>query len=591
MTTPARSRKKESQSRELAKCATGIAGFDEITLGGVPRSRPTLICGGAGCGKTLFGLEFLVRGARDYGEPGVCISFEEPPTDLAANVRSLGFDLVALQKQKKLVIDYIQIEKDQIAETGEYDLEGLFVRIGYAIDSVKAKRILVDTPEALFAGLSDQGTLRSEFRRLFNWLRTKGVTAVITGEQGEGKITRHGMEEYVSDCVVLLDQRVDHSVVTRRLRIMKYRGSRHGTNEYPFLIDENGISVLPVTSVGLAHAVFTERISSGITGLDEMLSGKGYFRGSSVLVTGTAGSGKTSVAASFAAAACERGEPALYFSFEESPDQFVRNMNSIGLNLERWRKQGLLFIRAARPSAFGLEMHLVQMHQTIRKTRPRVVVLDPISSLLGGGAQQDEVKAMVLRMVDHLKHTGATALFTAMLDDPSLESTDINLSSLVDTWIQLKNLESDGERNRLIQVLKSRGMAHSNQVREFGLSAKGIHLNPVYLGSGGVLTGSARVLQEAQARARDIARQQELQRKHNLLQRSLRTLETQIHALQAEKDAQEQELARMGTQESRHRATLDANRQTLSLSRGQSGGKSNETKPNGTANKAGSKRI
>jgi len=585
MTTPARTRKKESHPLELAKCATGIAGFDEITFGGVPRGRPTLVCGSAGCGKTLFGLEFLVRGARDYGEPGVCISFEEPAADLEANVRSLGFDLVALQKKKKLVIDYIQIEKDRIAETGEYDLEGLFVRIGYAIDSVKAKRVLLDTPEALFAGLSDEGTLRSELRRLFNWLKAKGVTAVITGEQGEGKITRHGLEEYVSDCVVLLDQRVDHSVVTRRLRIMKYRGSRHGTNEYPFLIDEQGFSVLPVTSVGLAHAVFDERISSGIPGLDEMLGGKGYFRGSSVLVTGTAGSGKTSVAASFVAAACERGEPALYFSFEESPDQLVRNMRSVGMNLDRWRKQGLLFVRAARPSAFGLEMHLVQIHQLIRDIHPRVVVMDPISSLLGDGADH-EVKTMVLRMVDHLKHAGATALFTAMVDDPGLETTDINLSSLVDTWIQLKNVETDGERNRLIQVLKSRGMAHSNQVREFKLSAKGIHLNPVYLGAGGVLTGSARVLREAQERALDAARQEELQRKHNLIQRGLRTLETQIHALQAEKEAQEHELALMGTQESSHRATLNAERQTLSISRQEPG-----SKPNGTSNKAGSKRV
>jgi len=584
MLSPARSRKKESHP-PLAKCATGIAGFDEITFGGVPRSRPTLVCGSAGCGKTLFGLEFLVRGARDYGEPGVCISFEEPTADLEANVRSLGFDLAALQKNKKLVIDYIQVEKDQIAETGEYDLEGLFVRIGYAIDSVKAKRILLDTPEVLFAGLSDQGTLRSEFRRLFNWLKAKGVTAVITGEQGEGRITRHGLEEYVSDCVILLDQRVDHSVVTRRLRVMKYRGSRHGTNEYPFLIDEQGISVLPVTSVGLAHAVFEERISSGISGLDEMLGGKGYFRGSSVLATGTAGSGKTSVAASFVAAACERGEPALYFSFEESPDQFVRNMRSIGMNLERWRKQGLLFVRATRPSAFGLEMHLVQIHQMIRDIRPRVVVMDPISSLLGDGSDH-EVKTMVLRMVDHLKHAGATALFTAMVDDPALETTDINLSSLVDTWIQLKNIENDGERNRLIQVLKSRGMAHSNQVREFNLSDRGIHLSPVYLGKGGVLTGSARVLQEAQERAQDVARQQELQRKQTVLQRTLRTLETQIHALQAEKEAQEHELALIGTQESSYRAALNAERETLSLSRQEP-----TNKPNGTSNRAGSKRI
>jgi len=586
MTTPARTRKKESSQPELAKCATGIAGFDEIAFGGVPRGRPTLVCGSAGCGKTLFGLEFLVRGARDYGEPGVCISFEEPGPDLAANVRSLGFDLAMLEKDRKLVIDYIQIEKDQIAETGEYDLEGLFVRIGHAIDSVKAKRILLDTPEALFAGLSDQGVLRSELRRLFIWLKNKGVTAIITGEQGDGKLTRHGLEEYISDCVVLLDQRVDHSVVTRRLRIMKYRGSRHGTNEYPFLIDEQGISVLPVTSVGLAHAAFEERISSGIPGLDEMLSGKGYFRGSSILVSGTAGSGKTSVAASFLVSACERGEPALYFTFEESPEQLLRNIRSIGLNLDRWRKQGLLFVRAARPSAFGLEMHLVQMHQLIRELNPRAVVLDPISSLLGDAAQHD-VKTMVLRMVDHLKHTGATALFTTLMDSPGLETTDINLSSLVDTWIQLKNIETDGERNRLVQILKSRGMAHSNQVREFNLSDNGIELNPVYLGSAGVLTGSARIQQEARERQQEAARKQELQRRQSVLQRALRTLDTQIHALRAEREAQERELAAIGTEETTYRAALNEERQTLSVSRH----RPTETKQNGTANKSGSKRI
>lgn len=586
MTTPARTRKKESSQPELAKCATGIAGFDEIAFGGVPRGRPTLVCGSAGCGKTLFGLEFLVRGARDYGEPGVCISFEEPGPDLAANVRSLGFDLAMLEKDRKLVIDYIQIEKDQIAETGEYDLEGLFVRIGHAIDSVKAKRILLDTPEALFAGLSDQGVLRSELRRLFIWLKNKGVTAIITGEQGDGKLTRHGLEEYISDCVVLLDQRVDHSVVTRRLRIMKYRGSRHGTNEYPFLIDKQGISVLPVTSVGLAHAAFEERISSGIPGLDEMLSGKGYFRGSSILVSGTAGSGKTSVAASFLVSACERGEPALYFTFEESPEQLLRNMRSIGLNLDRWRKQGLLFVRAARPSAFGLEMHLVQMHQLIRELNPRAVVLDPISSLLGDAAQHD-VKTMVLRMVDHLKHTGATALFTTLMDSPGLETTDINLSSLVDTWIQLKNIETDGERNRLVQILKSRGMAHSNQVREFNLSDNGIELNPVYLGSAGVLTGSARIQQEARERQQEAARKQELQRRQSVLQRALRTLDTQIHALRAEREAQERELAAIGTEETTYRAALNEERQTLSVSRH----RPTETKQNGTANKSGSKRI
>ena len=525
------------QERSLPKCRTGITGFDEITLGGLPRGRPSLICGGAGCGKTLFGVEFLARGAREFGEPGVCISFEETSDDLAQNAISLGFDLKALQRSKKLVIDYIHIDKSEIAETGEYDLEGLFIRIGSAIDAIGAKRVLLDTPETLFSGLNDEGVLRSELRRLFRWLKEKGVTAVITGEQGEGRLTRYGIEEYISDCVVLLDHRLQNGIVTRRLRVLKYRGSMHGTNEYPFLIEHRGISVLPVTSLGLAHKISDERISTGVAGLDEMLEGQGFYRGSSILATGTAGTGKTSLAAHLVNAACARGESCLFFSFEESPDQILRNMRSIGIDLARWIKKGLLHIHSTRPTAHGLELHLVEMHNLLEERKPRVVVVDPISSLMSGGSQNvNDVTNMILRIVDRLKQLGTTGFFTALTaGEGALEATELNVSSLVDTWLLLRDVESDGERNRVLYVLKSRGMAHSNQVREFLMTRNGVELREAYLGPAGVLTGSARLAQEARERAEEVKLKQQSEDRQLALTRKLRAAEARIAALEAQK--------------------------------------------------------
>ncbi|HEX6894353.1 MAG TPA: circadian clock protein KaiC [Bryobacteraceae bacterium] len=571
--------------RSLPKSRTGIAGLDEITLGGLPRGRPTLICGGAGCGKTLFGLEFLVRGAREFGEPGVCISFEETAQDLATNVASLGFDLDKLQRAKKLVIDHIQIEKNDIAETGEYDLEGLFVRLNLAIDSIGAKRVLLDTPEALFATLSNSGILRSELRRLFSWLKQKGVTAIITGERGEGTLTRHGLEEYVSDCVILLDHRVQDDAVTRRLRILKYRGSSHGTNEYPFLIDEKGISVLPVTSVGLEHEAPEERITSGIPELDRMFEGGGYFRGSSVLVTGTAGTGKTSMAAHFVDAACRRGEHALMFAFEESPKQIVRNMRSIGIELGRWLKSGLLHIESARPNAFGLEMHLVRMHHLLEKHKPRAVVIDPISALLPGGSHHD-VTSLVLRIVDSLKHQGTTTMFTSLSSLDDLQSTSIAISSLVDTWILLRNFESNGERNRVLYVLKSRGMAHSNQIREFQMTSGGIRLREVYLGPGGVLTGSARVAQEAEERRREERLQAETKRRELASRAALRALEAKISALEAEKENHQKDLAVLTAEDENRNSAILNEREALRKSRSVNAHVVKGARPNGRAVKS-----
>jgi circadian clock protein KaiC len=479
----------------------------------LPRGRPTLVCGGAGSGKSLFGIEFLVRGAVQYGEPGVCISFEETIEDIAANAASIGFDIPGLAKAGSLVFDYVHVDKSQISETGDYDLEALFIRVGSAIDAVGAKRVVIDTPEALFAGLTDQGLLRAELNRLFHWLKAKKVTAIITSEQGQGTLTRHGLEEYVSDCVILLDHRVRETIVTRRMRVIKYRGSTHGTNEYPFLIDEEGLSVLPVTSVGLRHESPTERIPTGIPGLDAMLGGKGYYRGSSVLVTGSAGTGKTSLAASFANATCQRGEVCVMFSMEESPLQLIRNMRSIGIDLERWTKKGLLHIHSTRSTYYGLEMHLVQMHKTLERHKPSVVIVDPISSLIAGGPEH-EVKIMLLRMIDHLKTSGMTAFMTALTsDDSPTGSTELEVSSLIDTWLMVRTVERDGERNRLLDIQKSRGMAHSNQVREFLMTDNGVELRDVYVGPSGVVTGSARVAQEAQDRELEMNQSQNIERR------------------------------------------------------------------------------
>jgi circadian clock protein KaiC len=435
-----------------------------------------LVCGSAGCGKTLLAIEFLVRGAIQYGEPGVFLAFEETAEELTQNVRSLGFDLDDLTAKKKLAVDYIRLEPSEIQETGDYDLEGLFVRLAYAIDSIGAKRVVIDTIEVLFAGLADAGTLRSEIRRLFRWLKDKGVTAVVTGERGDGTLTRHGLDEYVSDCVILLDHRVTEQLSTRRLRIVKYRGSAHGTNEFPFLIDENGISVVPITSAGMEHPCSTERIPTGVPALDEMLGGLGYLRGSSVLVSGTAGTGKTSLAAYFAAAACERGERSLYFSFEEAPSQLVRNMASIGLDLGRWTKAGLLKIQSARPTLYGLEMHLAYMHKMIAESKPQAVVLDPISTFISAGSA-NEAGLMLVRLVDFLKTLGITSVFTNLTHgNAELEQTDVGISSIIDTWLLLRDAERTGERSTSFYVLKSRGMAHSRQVREFRLTNHGIEL-------------------------------------------------------------------------------------------------------------------
>jgi len=539
---------------QLPKSPTGIEGFDQITSGGLPAGRPSLVCGGAGCGKTLFAMSFLVHGATRFDEPGVFMSFEESSDELAQNVASLGFDLSALIKDKKLLLDHVRVERSEIEETGDYDLEGLFIRLGFAIDSIGARRVVLDTIESLFAGLANQSVLRAELRRLFRWLKDKGVTSVITGERGEGTLTRQGLEEYVSDAVILLDHRVTEQISTRRLRIVKYRGSSHGTNEYPFLIDEDGIAVLPVTSTGLNHPVSSERVSSGIPRLDTMLGGKGYFRGSTILVSGTAGAGKSSVSAHLVDAACRRGERCQVFLFEESPRQVIRNMRSIGLDLGQWVDRGLLQFHAARPSLHGLEMHLSHMHRAIERFEPSVVVLDPVSSLLTV-AHEIDVQATLTRLVDHMKTRGITAFMTSLTHGQSeLERTDVAISSIVDTWLLLTTLESSGERNRGLYVLKSRGMEHSNQIREFLLTSHGVELIDVYAGAGGVVTGSARLTQEAQERAAVLAQEQDLERKERTLERLRAAFEAEMAALRAKFEAEQVDLT-IGIGEHRSRAT------------------------------------
>ena len=527
------------------KSPTGIKGLDEVTGGGLPRGRPTLVCGSAGCGKTLLGMEFLVRGAVEYGEPGVFMAFEETTEELTQNVIALGFDLNALVARRQLALDHVHIERSEVEETGEYDLEGLFIRLGYAIDSVGAKRVVLDTLEALFAGFSNEMTLRAELRRLFRWLKERGVTAVITAERGEGTLTRQGLEEYVSDCVILLDNRVTDQITTRRLRVVKYRGSAHGTNEYPFLIGEQGISVLPLTSLGLNHRVSAERISTGVARLDTMLGGRGYYRGSSILLSGTAGAGKSSLAAHFIDAACERGERGLYFAFEESEHQIVRNMRSVGLDLGRWVERGLLHFHPARPTLYGLEMHLAVMHKLTAEHRPGVVIIDPVTNLISVGTQ-GEVKATLTRLVDFFKTEGITALFTSLTPGGGHpEQSEAEISSLIDTWILLRNLESNGERNRGLYVLKSRGMAHSNQIQELLLTDHGAELRDVYLGAEGVLTGTARTALEARERAAALARRQEVERKQRELARKRQVMEAQIVGLRAAFEAEAEEVGQL----------------------------------------------
>jgi circadian clock protein KaiC len=518
----------------IEKSPTGIAGLDEITYGGLPKGRPTLLCGSAGCGKTLFSMTFLYNGAIQYDEPGIFIAFEERPEELVKNVGSLKYDVQKLIDEKKLAIDYVHIDPNQIDESGEYDLEGLFIRLGFAIDSLGAKRVVIDTVETLFGGLRNQLVLRSELRRLFEWLKEKGVTAIITAERGDGTLTRYGLEEYVADCVILLDNRVQDQLSTRRLRLVKYRGSAHGTNEYPFIIDEQGITVMPITSSGLAHDASLERVSSGIPDLDAMLEGKGYYKGASILVSGMPGSGKSTAAAHFANAICASGKRCIYFAMEESPQQIVRNMRSVGLDLDKWVDKKLLKFSARRPNLYGLETHLAAMHRDVGDFDPAGVVIDPMSALMGAGLAGD-VHSMILRLVDFLKTRGITALFTNLgLGSAEETTTQMQVSSLMDTWLLLYNRESNGEHNRQLYVLKSRGMAHSNQIREFMLSSDGVKLREAYIGPAGVLTGSARLEQEAKDRAAEIERQQEIERRSRDVERKRREIAAQIENLQAQ---------------------------------------------------------
>lgn len=553
----------------LLKSSTGIQGLDELTGGGLPTGRPTLVCGGPGCGKTLLGAQFLVHGAVHLGEPRVFISFEETAADLTLNMSSLGVDLADLVARRLLALDFVRVNRSELEESGEYDLEGLFIRMGHAIDSIGAKRVVLDTIESLFTCLPNQGILRAELRRLFFWLKEKGVTVVITGERGSepGALTRQGLEEYVTDCVIVLDHRVTGTISSRRLRVVKYRGSTHGTNEYPFLIDEAGISVLPVTSLGLQHEASLERVPSGVKGLDAMLGGEGYFRGSSVLVSGTAGTGKSSLAAHFTASACGRGERVMYFAFEESASQIMRNMRSIGIDLAPWAAQGLLEFHASRPTMSGLELHLAKMLKEIGRYQPAVVVVDPLNSFVTVG-NEDDVKLMLLRLVDALKLRQITAFFTSLTAGGSaLEQTDVAISSLIDTWLLVRDLESGGERNRGLYILKSRGMRHSNQIREFSLTAQGIELRDAYLGPAGVLTGSARLAQEAQELAAQTRTDQEIARKQVELRRKQAAMEAQIAAIRAEFAVQESVALSLIDQARSSEERLSQDRQDMAHSR------------------------
>ncbi|MBE9226128.1 circadian clock protein KaiC [Phormidium sp. LEGE 05292] len=538
-----------SDNNQLPKSPTGIQGLDEITGGGLPQGRPTLVCGTAGSGKTLIGLNFLVSGAISYSEPGVFVSFEETPEELIQNVRSLGWNLNQLIAQKKFLISHIHIDPYEIEETGDYNLEALFIRLEHLINAIAAKRIVLDTIETLFVGLSNDTIVRSELQRLFRWLKSKGVTAIITGEKGENTLTRHGLEEYVADCVIRLDQRIQNEISTRRLQIIKYRGSSHGTNEYPFLINQKGISVLPITSVGLDHKISTERISTGIPRLDTMLGGQGYFRGSSILITGTAGTGKSTISAHFAQETCLRGEPCLYLAFEEAPQQILRNMLSVGLDLHPFVQKGLLKFQAVRPTAFGLEMHLIQINNLINEFQPTVVIVDPMSNLVIGDNLLQS-KSFFMRLIDSLKSQQITVMLTNLIaGSSSLEHTEIGISSLMDTWLELRVTENSGERNRVLYVLKSRGMEHSNQVREFVLTNQGIELKDVYLGQGTVLTGTARNVQEAKEKAASLVRQQEFERKRRELERKQALVRSQIEALQTQLENEKEEFQLMIEQE------------------------------------------
>lgn len=562
---PTRKPRPPTPPATLLKCPTGIGGLDQITFGGLPAGRTTLVCGSSGTGKTLMCMEFLVKGAAEYGEPGLFMAFEESAAELAQNVASLGFDLSTLIADRKLLIDHVQLDGDAITETGDYNLDGLFIRLGHAIEAIGAKRVVLDAIENLFSSLPNAGILRRELRRLFNWLKSRGVTALITGERGEGAVTRHGLEEYVSDCVLLVDVRVVDQIATRRLRIVKYRGSAHGADEYPFLLDDKGFTVVPITAIGLKYGVATECISTGIPKLDAMFDGKGYYRGGTLLVSGAPGTGKSSVAAHFADAACRRGERCLYVGFEESTDQLMRNMRSIGIELQAWVDQGLLHFEATRPSSCGLETHLAMTQRVTDEFQPQVVVFDPISSLASAGTHV-EIKNMLMRMLDFFKSRQITTLFTTLTPDSSpTEQTEVGISSLIDAWVQLRNLERGGERTRLLYILKARGMGHSNRVREFLLTEQGVDLVEVYFGPTGIITGSERELQELQYRSAYLAQEQEALRRKALIDHKRRVLEARILELQAEFEAEELAAQRLDESLASQWKFLDTQRSELAV--------------------------
>jgi circadian clock protein KaiC len=533
-----------ANGNHLEKSPTGIPGFDETTGGGLPKGRPAIVCGGPGCGKTMFAIEFLVRGATQFQEPGVLMTFEETAEEMARNVSSLGFDLQDLEARGKLFLDYVRVEPSEIQVTGEYDLEGLFVRLQHAVNTVGAKRVVLDSLEAIFSGFSNPGLLRAEMRRLFRWLKDHNLTAIATAEAGEKTLTRFGLEEYVSDCVILLDHRVTEELSTRRMRIVKYRGSSHGTDEYPFLIDEQGFSVLPSTSMKLDHPASTERVPSGVKDLDAMLEGQGFYRGSSVMISGTAGSGKTSLASQFAAQTCQNGKGCLFVALEESANQVARNMRSLGIDLDKYIRQGLLHFEAWRPTQGGLEMHLLKIQKLVERYKPEAVIVDPVTNLLRGTSR--ELHSMLMRLLDFLKTRQITSIFTTLTEGgAALEQTTVGISSLVDTWILLRDVEVNGERNRCLYVLKSRGMAHSNQVREFLMTGHGIQLVPAYVGAGSVLTGSARLAQEAQEKYAALNRRQETERRRKELERKRADVESQIALLKAQFAEEEERLNRI----------------------------------------------
>ncbi|BAQ62481.1 circadian clock protein KaiC [Geminocystis sp. NIES-3708] len=548
----------------LSKCPTGIRGLDEITNGGLPLGRPTLICGGAGCGKTLLGVEFLVHGAIIYDEPGVLMTFEETAAEITTNVTSLGWDLDRLHKKGKLLIDHVYIEANEIEEAGEYDLEGLFIRLGYAIQKIGAKRVVLDTTEVLFAGLSHANIIRAELRRLFRWLKNQGVTTIITAEQGDNSLTRQGLEEYVSDCVIRLGHKMEGDIANRTLQIIKYRGSSHSANQYPFLIEESGISVLPITSLTLDHEVSAERISTGITALDEMFGGQGYYRGSSILVTGKAGTGKSTLAAYFAQATCKKGERCLYLATEESPKQILRNLISIGVDLNEYVEEGLLKIDSVRPTTYSLEMRLLKIHHQVQQFKPSAIIIDPMSNLILSGSLM-QTKSFFMRLIDYLKSNQITGLLTNLTEgDIEGEKTDIGVSSLMDTWLELQTVKVNGERNRLLYVLKSRGMSHSNQMREFIITDKGINLVDVYLGEGKVLTGTERINQQLQEQSEQIKRRENLERQKREFARQKILLQAQIQDLQIQLNNHDEELALMMQQEEEHQKMFLENRSVMS---------------------------